>query len=148
VDDQAYLVRLKHYASENGLEDAVTFRGLISFEQTLDAYAECAVLALTSRQESSPRVILEAAAAGKPSVSVRVGSVEDMIDDGVSGFVVAQDDIPALTDGLVRLLTDGGASRRMGAAARERVEARFRLDRVVAQYMDAYREASAPGGKG
>jgi glycosyltransferase involved in cell wall biosynthesis len=147
VDDPAYLARLQRYAAENGLEDAVTFRGLIRFEQTLDAYAECSALALTSRQESSPRVILEASAAGKPSVSVQVGSVGDMIEDGVSGFIVPQDDITALADRLVSLLSDDDLRRRMGAAARQRVEARFRLSKVVAQYMDVYREASRSGGK-
>jgi glycosyltransferase involved in cell wall biosynthesis len=148
MDDQAYLARLRSYAAENGLEDAVTFRGLISLEQTLEAYAECAALALTSRQESSPRVILEAAAAGKPSVSARVGSVEDMIEDGVSGFIVPQDDISALTDRLVQLLSDVDLRRRMGIAAKERVEGRFRLDSVVAQYMEVYRQVSQSGGKG
>jgi glycosyltransferase involved in cell wall biosynthesis len=148
VDDTAYLARLKRYAADNGLEDAVTFRGLISFEQTLDAYSECAVLALTSRQESSPRVVLEAGAAGKPSVSARVGNVEEIIQDGVSGFVVTQEDIPALTDRLVRLLTDGDLRRRMGAAARERVGERYRSDRIVAQYMELYRETARAGVKG
>jgi glycosyltransferase involved in cell wall biosynthesis len=92
-------------------------------------------------------VILEASAAGKPSVSVQVGSVGDMIEDGVSGFIVPQDDITALADRLVSLLSDDDLRRRMGAAARQRVEARFRLSKVVAQYMDVYREASRSGGK-
>ncbi|MGB9593680.1 MAG: glycosyltransferase family 4 protein [Anaerolineae bacterium] len=145
IDDVPYLRRMEAYAAENGLTEAVVFRGLIRFEETLRAYSECAALALTSRQESSPRVILEAAAAGKPSVSVRVGSVPDMIEDGVSGYVVPQDDIPALADRLVRVLTDDELRRRMGAVAKQRVEERYSLRRVVAQYMDVYRSVARGG---
>jgi glycosyltransferase involved in cell wall biosynthesis len=131
--------------AEHGLTEAVVFHGLMGYDETLRAYSECAVLALTSRQESSPRVILEAAAAGKPSVAVRVGSVPDMIEDGVSGYVVPQDDIPSLADRLVRVLTDEPLRRRMGAVARQRVEERYSLRRVVAQYMDLYRDVARGG---
>ncbi len=145
IDDHQYLKRMEAYAAENGLSGAVVFRGLLRYEETLRAYSECAVLALTSRQESSPRVILEAAAAGKPSVSVLVGSVGDMIEDGVSGYVVPQDDIPSLADRLVRVLTDESLRRRMGAAARERVERRYSLRHVVARYMELYRDVAQGG---
>ncbi len=145
IDDQQYLRRMETYAAENGLSDAVVFRGLIQYEETLRAYSECAVLALTSRQESSPRVILEAAAAGKPSVSVLVGSVGDMIEDGVSGYVVPQGDIPTLADRLVCVLTDDDLRRRMGAAARQRVEERYSLRRVVARYVELYRDVARGG---
>ena len=96
---------------------------------------------------SRPLVRMLTTPAGKPSVSVQVGSVGDMIEDGVSGFIVPQDDITALADRLVSLLSDDDLRRRMGAAARQRVEARFRLSKVVAKYMDVYREASRSGGK-
>lgn len=145
IDDVPYLQRMETYAAENGLGDAVVFRGLIRYEETLRAYSECAVLALTSRQESSPRVILEAAAAGKPSVSVLAGSVGDMIVDGVSGYVVPQDDIPALADRLVRVLTDDALRRRMGAAARMRVEEHYGLRHVIARYVDLYRDVARGG---
>ena len=145
IGDEAYFTRLQAYIQENGLADAVVFQGLMPFEKMLEAYAECAVLALTSRQETSPAVVLEAGAARKPSVSVRVGGVDDLIEDGVTGFVVPQDDVSALADNLVRLLTDDDLRRRMGQAARAHAEARFRLSSVVARYMDIYREAAEAG---
>ncbi len=145
IGDQAYFESLQEYMEENDLADAVVFQGLMPFEKMLDAYAECAVLALTSCQETSPAVVLEAGAARKPSVSVRVGGVDDLIEDGVSGFVVPQDDISAFANRLVRLLADDDLRRRMGEAAREHVEARFRLRSVVAQYVDICREAAEAG---
>lgn len=145
IGDEAYFARLQSYIEENDLADAVVFQGLMPFDKMLEAYAECAVLALTSRQETSPAVVLEAGAARKPSVSVRVGGVDGLIEDGASGFVVPQDDIPAFANRLVRLLADDDLRRRMGEAARRRVEARFRLDSVVAQYVDIFREAAEAG---
>ncbi|MDH7489582.1 MAG: glycosyltransferase family 4 protein [Anaerolineae bacterium] len=145
IDDPQYLRRMEAYAAENGLAEAVVFHGLVRYEKMLQTYSECAVLALTSREESSPRVILEAAAAGKPSVSVLVGSVGDMIEDGVSGYVEPQDNTPDLADRLVRVLTDDDLRRRLGAAAKQRVEERYSLHRVVAQYMDLYRDVARGG---
>jgi len=145
VGDPAYFERLQAYIEENDLADAVVFQGLMPFEKMLDAYAECAVLALTSRQETSPAVVLEAGAVHKPSVSVRVGGVDDLMEDGVTGFIVPQDDIAGLADGLIRLLTDDDLRRRMGQAARKHVEARFRVDSVVAQYVELCREAANAG---
>jgi len=145
IDDRPYLQRMEAYAAEHGLTEAVVFHGLMGYDETLRAYSECAVLALTSRQESSPRVILEAAAAGKPSVAVRVGSVPDMIEDGVSGYVVPQDDIPSLADRLVRVLTDEPLRRRMGTVARQRVEERYSLRQVVARYVNLYRQVAQGG---
>jgi len=145
VGEPDYFQQLQDYVSANGLGDAVVFKGLTPFEQMLHAYAECAVLALTSRQETEPAVVLEAGAARKPSVSMRVGGVDDLIEDGISGFVVAQDDVPALADRLIRLLSDDDLRRNMGAEARTRVESRFRLSSVVAQYLALYREAAEAG---
>jgi glycosyltransferase involved in cell wall biosynthesis len=144
VGEPEYFECLQKYIAESGLGDAVTFLGLMSLDKMVGAYGECAVLALTSRQETLPAVVLEAGAAWKPSVSVQVGGVEDLIADAESGFVVPQDDVDALADRLVRMLSDEPLRRGMGGAARARAE-RFRVRNIVAQYADLYREAAEAG---
>jgi len=136
-----YFARMQAFVAEQGLAEHVIFQGLLNSGQLLDAYGECAVLALTSHQETTPAVIIEAAAAHKPSVAMLVGGVEELLEDGRTGYIVPMDDEEAFAERTVRLLRDAGLRREMGARARAKVEERFRIDRVVDRYLDVYREA-------
>lgn len=140
-----YFEKLQRYIAENDLADAVTFHGLMTLDTMVDAYGECAVLALTSRQETAPAVILEAGAAFKPSVAMRTGGVGELIADGESGFVVDQEDVGGLAERLTRLLRDDALRRRMGAQARHIAESRYRVSAVVERYAEVYRETAEAG---
>jgi glycosyltransferase involved in cell wall biosynthesis len=82
--------------------------------------------------ECFPMALLEAMAAGRPAVGTDVGGVGEMLADGTTGYLVPPHDPDALADRLGRILRDRQLQRRMGAAARDRVEREFRLDTSVA----------------
>ena len=65
-------------------------------------------------------VNVEAMAAGKPVVASRVGGIPEVVEDGITGFLVPPVDRKALTSALSRLLNDEDLRRRMGGAARRR----------------------------
>ena len=90
------------------------------------------VFVLPSRADPFPLVVLEAMASGVPPVCTRVDGMAEQITDA-TGVLTAPEDPAALADGILRALADGGA---MGAAARERVTARF-LAEHQAQQLDA-----------
>jgi glycosyltransferase involved in cell wall biosynthesis len=71
------------------------------------------------------RVLLEAAAAGKPVVSTRTTGVVDAVLDGVTGILVPPMDPLALATAVDRLLRDPGLAARMGACARALVREHF-----------------------
>jgi glycosyltransferase involved in cell wall biosynthesis len=73
-----------------------------------------------SFQDSLPIAITEGMAFGKPAVVTRVGGVEEMVAQEVTGLVVPVNDPGALADGIVRLLQEPETARRLGAAARQR----------------------------
>jgi len=75
-------------------------------------------------------------AAGLPMVVTRVGAVPDIVEDGVTGFIIEPGDVAALNDRIKRLLEDPALRARMGAAAREYCRTRFLAERVAAQVVD------------
>lgn len=76
-------------------------------------YADADVLALSSRSEGTPRVLIEARAFGCPVIGTRVGGIPTSINDNVDGLLVPVDDVPALRDALVRVASDRGLRERL-----------------------------------
>jgi glycosyltransferase involved in cell wall biosynthesis len=113
-------------------------------------YAALDVVVLTSRNEGTPVALIEAAAAGKPSVATDVGGVSDVVRDGVTGFLVRVGDPDAIAERIVSLLESGDRGAAMGIGAREWVRGRFSAERLATDIEDLYREQVArkqrPGG--
>lgn len=79
--------------------------------------------------ECMPLVIIEAMQYSIPVVSTFEGAIPDLVEDGVTGFLVPQKDALALADKLEVLIKDPDLRKRMGSAGRARYEAQFTLDR-------------------
>ena len=124
-----------------GLEDAVELLGERRDVPALLAAAD--IFVLSSRSEGMPVSILEAMAAGLPVVASNVGGVAELVVDGETGFLTAPADEAALASALGRLLADPDLRRRMGAAARARVEARFDLAAFHGAHIRLYEDALA-----
>jgi glycosyltransferase involved in cell wall biosynthesis len=96
------------------------------------------VVVLTSDNEGTPVSLIEALAAGTPVVSTRVGGVDSVVTDGVTGFTVPRDDEPAFVAAVRRVLGDA----EVGAAARAHapdVAARHSLGRLTDDVERIYR---------
>jgi glycosyltransferase involved in cell wall biosynthesis len=102
--------------------------------QTERYYQAMDIFALTSQSEGIPQAVLEASVAGLPVIASRVGGVPEVIEDGRTGLLFPPGDEGALAEGLCALAGDRGRARRLGEAARERVEARFDVRRMADIY--------------
>jgi glycosyltransferase involved in cell wall biosynthesis len=102
------------------------------------------VFLLTSAWEAFPLAVLEAMRAGLPVVAHAVGGVVEQVEDGVSGRLVERDDVQGLAECTHTLVTDATARRRMGAAAAERFQRRFTLDRMLDGVERVYQEILLP----
>jgi glycosyltransferase involved in cell wall biosynthesis len=91
-------------------------------------------------REGLPRVILEAAASGLPTVAFDVPGVRDAVRDGETGYLVSYPDIEALTQKVQELIEDSQKRLHMGLAARKMVEKEFDIRAVKERYLDIYRE--------
>jgi L-malate glycosyltransferase len=97
-------------------------------------YRQAGLLALSSRGEGLPNVILEAMAAGLPVAATAVGGVPEMVIPAQTGWLAPPGDPPALAAVLGRMLADPEQWRAMGRAARRRVVRDFSLSAMVSRY--------------
>lgn len=98
------------------------------------------VLCLPTLREGFPNVVLEAAAAGVPTVTTTATGAVDSVVDGETGLVVAVGDPDALAGGLRRLLADAELRKQYGSAAKRRARARFDRSVVWLAQEQFYRE--------
>lgn len=99
------------------------------------------VFCLSSWSEAFPNVLGEAMACGVPCVATDVGDSAAIVGD--TGTVVVPSDSGALADGLEAMVQRSPEERQaLGRAARQRIQARYSLDSVVAQYVDLYQTLS------
>ncbi len=96
--------------------------------------SELDVAVLCSDSEGLANVLLEYMAAGRPVVATRVGGAEEVIDDGVNGFLVPAHDPAALAEAIERLLSDSDLAARLAAAARSRVEEEYDAPNIAQRF--------------
>jgi glycosyltransferase involved in cell wall biosynthesis len=99
----------------------------------------CALLCVPSSRESFGLVSVEAWACGKPVIGGPAPATRELIDDGVDGFVVAQEPV-AIETRLRTLLDNPDLARQMGARGRDKVQARFAWPAIAAAYLRIYQE--------
>jgi phosphatidylinositol alpha-1,6-mannosyltransferase len=119
------VARLRVKARALGVSPYVEFRGFLSDDAVTAAYREASLFAMPSRGEGFGLVYLEAMAEGLPCVGSIHDAAVEVIEDGVTGYLIDQQDGGALVDRLVRLLADPARSRDMGQRGRRRWEEHF-----------------------
>lgn len=105
--------------------------------------ASAAIVVLPSYREGLPKVLLEAAACGKPLIATDVPGCRDIVTHEVNGLLVPVRDTAALAAAIDSLLRDSSLRAAMGAAGREAVIRAFSVEKVVGQVVDLYRELLA-----
>lgn len=107
-----------------GLQSAVRFLGLRDDIPALMSLMD--VVALPSYgKEGLPRVLMEAAALGKPVVATDVRGCREVVADGETGLLVPVRDSAALAEGLATVLSDASLAQKLGRAGRTRAEVMF-----------------------
>jgi glycosyltransferase involved in cell wall biosynthesis len=100
------------------------------------------LVVLASQSEALPTVLMEAAAAGRPVVSTRVGGVDEVVVDRKTGYLVSPSDVAGLAGAVVALLRDRGLAEALGRAARAEAEARFSIDLQIQRTWELWREVA------
>jgi glycosyltransferase involved in cell wall biosynthesis len=128
-------------------EGAVRYLGVRGDVRDLMAVAD--VVVLPSYREGIPRVLIEAAAMGRPLVATDVPGCREVVRNGVNGLLVPARDAVALAEAIESLLKNPKLRAEFGAASRQLAEERFSDQRVVGSILDLYRALLAEkGGRG
>lgn len=109
------------------------------------ALAEMDIFALSSDTEQTPISLMEAMAAGLPSIATEVGDVRLMMGDAGADFVIAPTDEPLYAARLRALIDDAALRARLGAAARARAPI-FDQTAMIAAFRALYHEAASASG--
>ena len=136
-DDRPWL---EDIARESGVGRHVHFLTGLTYGELSACYAACEIFALPSRGEGFGFVYLEAMARGKPVIGGAHGGAPEVIQDGVTGYVVPHGDPVQLATSIDTLLSNPELARQMGARGRERVHNEFRFSVFAKAFKKILRE--------
>jgi glycosyltransferase involved in cell wall biosynthesis len=111
-------------ALEARADPNVTFAGAVSEPELLELYRSASLVAVPSRDDGMPTVILEAFACGCPAVAFDVGAVGELVAEA-TGALIPPGDIDAMARSIDELLGDPARRAAAGAAARVKAEQEF-----------------------
>jgi len=131
---------LRGRASSLGLDGAVTFAGERDSAEMLPSFD---LFVQPSLYESQGLALLEAMAAGIPSIATDVGGVADVVRDGETGLLVAPADPDALAGAIVRLAGSPDLARDLSQRAERHVRDHFSSRTMLDAYARLYRELVA-----
>lgn len=123
-----------------GLQNHVLLPGMIPEELKPDYYNIADVFVLPSSREGFGLVMGEAMSCGKPVVALNTSAMPEVVDHGVTGFLVRPGDKDEFVRRTMLLLHDRKLRFQMGVRARERVERLFRWERAAKETLNIYQQ--------
>lgn len=136
VGDGTERSRLESLVKELGLVDNVKFLGDRSdIPEVLRAFD---ISVMSSKSEALPVSMLESMSMELPVVSTNVGSIGEVVVDGVTGYLTPEGDADALTEKVLYLLGNPDKAKEMGKAGRKRVEEKFTRELMVKHFEDFF----------
>jgi glycosyltransferase involved in cell wall biosynthesis len=137
VGDGPMRADLERKAAQRKLADQVEFMG--QREDVAGLLGKASVFCRPSLSEGLPLTALEAMACGLPVVATRAGGTAEVVEDGITGYIVAPNHPAEVADRLCRLLTDDSLRAEMGRRGRKAAE-QYDWTSVTERTLDVYRE--------
>jgi glycosyltransferase involved in cell wall biosynthesis len=128
IRSEAFFEDLKEFIRKKGLTDFVTISGGVYGADKEDLLRESDIFVFPSYKEAFGLVNLEAMQRGLPVISSNEGAIPEVIQDGVSGYIVAPKNIDQLADRVLKLVNNPELRKNMGKAGRRRYEKLFTIE--------------------
>jgi glycosyltransferase involved in cell wall biosynthesis len=131
------------FCHERGLDPYVTFVGHVENRWIATIYQQIDVLVVPSIwPENSPVTITEAMASGIPVIASDVGGISELVEDGVTGYLIPLRDSRAIAERIERFLARPELLKTMGERALAKIQA-YPMQQQVERMVDVYRQAIA-----
>ena len=154
VGDGALRGDLERLIEEQGIGDAVTLHGaqpqnrLLEFLDNAHILIAPSVTAPNGDQEGIPNTVKEGMAVGLPVLSTLHSGIPELVEEGVSGFLVPEHDTSALTERLVYLLEHPECWAQLGRAGRAKIEAEYDIEVLNDRLVELYQQLAQPRQEG
>ena len=130
---------LRALVKELGIQDGVRFLGYVAPIQR--AIEDAAAVVVPSMGEGFGMVALEAMERARPVIAAEIGGLGELVEDGVTGYLVPPGEAEPLADAIVALASDLPRAAEMGEAGRRRALEEFLQDRCTDRTEALYRQA-------
>ncbi|MFL6519569.1 MAG: glycosyltransferase [Chthoniobacterales bacterium] len=141
-EDPAFAEELRRLAHELRISDRVRFLGFREDVPQLMRAVDCVVHVPTD-PEPFGRVVVEGVLARRPVIATRYGGIPEIIENGVSGILIAPGSPDELANALRRVFSDRGAAAEMAATGRARALAFFNDKRMLSEIEQHLREIAS-----
>lgn len=142
IGDGPDRARLQDQVHRLGLSNAVNFSGYQNQVEVAEALARSVAFVLPSFAEGVPVVLMEAMAARRPVVATHITGIPELVEDGVSGRIVAPGDATAFAKAIYDILAAPEQAAVMGEAGRHKVESEFDVACEAVKLAALFREGN------
>ena len=132
--DDEYISRLKAM----GAAKKVSFRDDLSDAQMIEKYKQAIATVIPTLVDGGFTTAMESMACGTPVIATRVGSLPEIVDDGLTGFIVPPNNPAAIREKIEYINARPDIARAMGKRGRETVLNKFTWDAVAERCLKAY----------
>jgi glycosyltransferase involved in cell wall biosynthesis len=123
-------------------DNFIVYNYRIPYKEGAELFQRCSVVALPYIDASQSGVIPTAYGFKRPVVVTNVGSIPEIVDDGVTGFIVPPRNTEALADAIVKLLKDKDLRKQMGENAYKKLKTDLSWDNNIAdKTIEIYKKA-------
>lgn len=125
---------------QGGREDDLVLLG--NSESVLDIVSACDLFLLPSDSESFGLAALEAMACGVPVIGTAAGGLPEVVENGLSGFLLPVGDVQGMENAALKLLQDKELHKQISSKAKDTAMTRFPISSLLDKYEEVYRRAA------
>ncbi len=137
---------LENQVASLGLQQEIEFKGAQTEEEVIDAYQHCdcgvlaSIITKTKRTEGIPNALMEAMACQLPVVGTKVAGLAELIDDGINGFLVEEQNALALAKAIAFIKNNPKKAQEFAIEARRKIEKDFNMQINPPKIVNLYKD--------
>ncbi|MGQ9610268.1 MAG: glycosyltransferase family 4 protein [bacterium] len=139
VGDGPQLSELMQLARKINVDEKIVFSGSVPYDKLADKYQQADIFVLSSLAEGMPLVVLEAMASGLPIIATKVQGIDELVIDGLNGYLFSPLDYNALSRHLIYMIDNEEKRISMGKESLKIIK-KYDWSYITEQYLSLYKK--------